>query len=157
AGLILLTGGTPGDKAQWVAYGLGAYAVFSWTQSLRRRDLPSFRLIWGCPTVIMLTAAIGSIAFITYAVAFWTPPYALRTFYAGPGDPARILHGVTAREEVSALVGWSAAVAAAAGVIIGGIVADWWRRRDPRGRLLVCMASVVLPVPAVAVMFTTKD
>jgi MFS family permease len=157
AALIRLTGGTRADEAQWIAYGLGAYAVFSWTQSLRQRDLPVYRLIWGCPAVVMLTAAIGSIAFISYAVAFWTPPYALRTFYAAPGDPARILRGVTAREEVSAIVGWSAAVAAAAGVIAGGIVADWWRRRDPRGRLFVIMASVVLPVPAVWVMFTTHD
>ncbi|HEY1605742.1 MAG TPA: MFS transporter [Allosphingosinicella sp.] len=157
AGLILITGGTEGDKAQWAAYGLGAYAVFSWVQSLRRRDLPAFRLIWGCPVVVMLTAAIGSIAFITYAVAFWTPPYALRTFYAAPGDPAHILHGFNAREEVSAIVGWSAAFAAAIGVIAGGVVADWWRRRDPRGRLFVCMASVVLPVPAIWVMFTTSD
>lgn len=157
AGLIVLTGGTSADKAQWIAYGLGVYAVFSWTQSLRRRDLPAFRLIWGCPTVVMLTAAIGSIAFMTYAVAVWTPPYALRTFYATPRDPARLLHGATALEEVSVIVGWSAAVAAGAGAIIGGIVADWWRRRDPRGRLFVCMASVVLPIPAVWVMFTTKD
>ncbi|HEX4735962.1 MAG TPA: MFS transporter [Allosphingosinicella sp.] len=156
AALIHLTG-TRADVAQWIAYGLGAYAVFSWIQSLRRRDLPAFRLIWGCPNVVMLTAAIGSIAFITYAVAVWTPPYALRTFYATPGDPARILRGATALEEVSLIVGWSAAVAAATGVIVGGIVADRWRRRDPRGRLFVCMASVVLPVPAVAVMFTTHD
>lgn len=156
-GLIVLTGGTSADKAQWAAYGLGAYAVFSWTQSLRRRDLPAFRLIWGCPTVVMLTVAIGSIAFMTYAVAVWTPPYALRTFYTTPRDPARILHGATAIEEVSAIVGWAAAAAAAAGAIVGGIVADWWRRRDPRGRLFVCMASVILPVPAVWVMFTTKD
>jgi MFS family permease len=157
AGLTLLTGGTGASAAQWIAYGLGAYAIFSWTQSLRRRDLPAYRLIWGCPTVVMLTAAIGSIAFITYAVAFWTPPYALRTFYATPGDPARILPGMTAREEVSAIVGWSAAIAAATGVIVGGIVADRWRRRDPRGRLFVCMASVLLPVPAIWVAFTTPD
>jgi MFS family permease len=81
----------------------------------------------------------------------------LRTFYAGPGDAAEILHGLNARDEVSLILGWSAAIAAAGGVILGGIVADWWRRFDPRGRLYVNMASVVLPVPAVWVMFTTHS
>jgi MFS family permease len=151
--LALLTG----DWPQWIAYGLGVYAIFSWIQSLRRRDPPVYRLIWGCPTMVMLTAAIGSIAFISYAIAFWSPPYVLRTFYASPGAPGRILHGLIARDEVSAILGVSAAIAAAAGVILGGIVADWWRRTDPRGRLFVNMASVVLPMPAVAIMFTTHS
>jgi MFS family permease len=151
--LALLTGDVP----QWIAYGLGVYAILSWTQSLRRRDLPVHRLIWGCPTVMILTAAIGSIAFMTYAIAFWSPPYVLRTFYASPNDPAQILHGLIARDEVSTILGFSAALAAAAGVILGGVVADWWRRYDPRGRLFVNMASVVLPIPAVVVMFTTHS
>src|SRR6185503_7581280 len=42
AGLIALTG----DRPQWLAYGLGVYAVFSWVQSLRHCDLPAYRLIW---------------------------------------------------------------------------------------------------------------
>ena len=153
AALALLTG----DWPQWIAYGLGVYAIFSWIQSLRRRDLPVYRLIWGCPTIVILTAAIGSIAFMTYAISFWSPPYVLRTFYASPGDPARILHGMIARDEVSTILGFSAALAAAAGVILGGILADWWRHHDPRGRLFVNMASVVLPIPAVVVMFTTDS
>jgi MFS family permease len=153
AGLVRLTG----DAPQWLAYGLGVYAVFSWTQALRRRDPPVYRLIWGCPTVVMLAAAFGSISFITYAVSFWAPPYVLRTFYAGPGDPARILHGVKAGVEVAAILGWATALAAAAGVIAGGIVSDWWRRYDPRGRIFVNMLAVVLPMPAVWLMFTTDS
>jgi MFS family permease len=151
--LILLTH----DAPQWLAYGLGVYAIFSWTQALRRRDLPVYRLIWGCPTVLMLAVAFGSISFISYAVSFWAPPYVLRTFYGSPGDPARILHGITAREEASAILGWGAAFCAGTGVILGGIVADWWRRHDPRGRVFVNMAAVVLPAPAVWVMFTTHS
>ena len=77
---------SPGHRrrAQWVAYGIGAYAIFSWVLVLRRRDAPTWRLIWGTPTTIMLAVAFGSISFITYAVSFWAAPYALRTFYAGP-------------------------------------------------------------------------
>ena len=36
-----------GTWAQWAAYGLGVYAVFSWVQSLRVRDPATHRLIWG--------------------------------------------------------------------------------------------------------------
>jgi MFS family permease len=146
-----------GDKAQWLAYGLGCYAIFSWVQALKRRDPPTHRLIWGCPNFLILAAAIGSISLISYAISFWASPYALRTFYSGPGDAAIFLHGLTAREEAAALIGWPAALAAAAGAIGGGLVADAWRRRDPRGRIWVMMLSVLLPAPAVLVMFTTKS
>jgi MFS family permease len=146
-----------GDWPQWLAYGLGVYAVFSWVQSLRHRDLPTHRLIWGTPTVIMLAIAFGSISFMTYAISFWAPPYLLRTFYTGPADAARILEGMTARDEASLILGWTAAIAAAIGVISGGVISDLWRRRDARGRLFVNMLAVVLPMPAVFVMFTTDS
>jgi MFS family permease len=153
AGLIWLTG----DWPQWLAYGLGVYAIFSWVQSLRHRDAPTHRLIWASPTLIMLAVAFGSISFMSYAISFWVPPYALRTFYTGPADPARILAGISAGEEVSTIIGWSAAFAAATGVIMGGIVADRWRRRDPRGRIFVNMLSVVLTAPVIWYMFTTDS
>ena len=152
-GLYWLTG----DRPQWLAYGLGAYAVGSWVQSLRRRDPPTHRLLWGEPMVIMLAVAFGSISFISYAVAFWAVPYALGTFYAGPAAASQIILGMTAEQEVSAILGGAAAIAAASGVILGGIVADAWHRKDPRGRIFVNMLSVILPAPAVWVMFTTDD
>jgi MFS family permease len=153
AGLIALTG----DWPQWTAYGLGVYAVFSWVQSLRSRDPAAYRLIWGTPAVIILAIAFGSIAFMSYAIAFWAPPYAIRTFYAGPAAPAQFIHGITAAEEVAAILGWCAALAAATGVIMGGVISDLWRRRDPRGRIYVNMLAVVLPMPAVWVMYTTHS
>ncbi len=153
AGLIALTG----DWPQWMAYALGVYAVFSWVQSLRHKDAPAYRLIWGNGTVVMLAIAIGSISFMTYAISFWAPPYAIRTFYSAATAPARFMPGRAAQEEVAAILGIGAAIAAAAGVILGGILSDLWRRRDPRGRLFVCMLAVVLPAPAVWLMFTTAS
>lgn len=153
--MIWLTG--PKDRPQWLAYGLGVYAIFSWVQSLRRRDAAAHRLIWSSPTFLLLAISFGSISFMTYAISFWAPPYVFRTFYAAPVDPAKILTGMSAAEEVSTILGWSAAVAAASGVILGGILADRWRRRDPRGRIFVNMLAVVLPAPAVWYMFTTDS
>ena len=151
-GLIWLTG----DYPQWLAYGLGVYAVFSWVQSLRHRDPAVYRLIWGNRTVVMLAIAFGSISFMTYAISFWAPPYAIRTFYGAPTAPAQFF-GASAAEEVATILGWGAAIAAAAGVIMGGVISDLWRRRDPRGRIFVNMLAVVLPAPAVWIMFTTDD
>ncbi|HST35838.1 MAG TPA: MFS transporter, partial [Allosphingosinicella sp.] len=152
-GLYWLTG----NGAQWLAYGLGVYAVFSWVQSLRHRDPAAYCLIWGNRTVIMLAIAFGSISFMTYAISFWAPPYAIRTFYGAPTAGAQIIPGITAAEEIATILGWGAAIAAATGVIMGGIISDLWRRRDPRGRIFVNMLAVVLPAPAVYVMFTTDD
>lgn len=151
AGLIALTG----DAPQWLAYGLGVYAVCSWVQSLRHRDPPTYRLIWGTPMVVILAIAFGSISFVTYAVSFWGPPYVLRTFYPDPTGPASFIGGLSAAEEVATILGWGAAVSAAGGVILGGIIADLWRERHPAGRLYVNMLSILLSAPLVFLLFTT--
>jgi MFS family permease len=145
------------DIPQWAAYGLGVYAVFSWVQSLKHRDLPTYRLIWGTPTVLVMAVAFGSISFVTYAVSFWSPPYVLRTFYPDPTGPAAYIDGMSAAEEVATILGWGAAIAAAAGVIVGGYVSDLWRQRNPAGRLYVNMLSIILSAPLVFVLFTTES
>lgn len=152
-GLARLTGDVP----QWSAYGLGVYAVFSWVQSLKVRDPATHRLIWGTPMTIVLAISFGSISFVTYAVSFWGPPYVLRTFYPDPTGPAYYIGGMTAAEEVAFIMGWGAAISAAAGVIMGGVISDLWRRRDPRGRIFVNMASVVLAAPLSWFIFTTDS
>lgn len=153
AGLAILTDNWP----QWAAYGLGVYAVFSWVQSLKQRDPPTYALIWGSPMVVLMAVAFGSISFVTYAASFWGPPYVLRTFYPDPTGPALYIEGLRAAEEVATILGWSAAVSAALGVVTGGLVSDWWRRHDPRGRLFVNMIAAVAPAPIIYFMFTTTD
>ena len=145
------------DVPQWAAYGLGVYAVFSWIQSLRHRDPPTYRLIWATPTVLAMTIAFGSISFVTYAMSFWTPPYVMRTFYPDPTGPGFYIGGMTGKEEVAALIGWGGAVSAALGVILGGIVSDIWRQRHPAGRIYVNMLSILLSAPLVFILFTTDD
>ncbi|HEY0013892.1 MAG TPA: MFS transporter [Allosphingosinicella sp.] len=150
-GLFKLTG----DWPQWLAYGLGVYAIFSWIQSLKHRDAPTYRLIWGSPVVVILAIAFGSISFVTYATSFWIPPFVEARFYGGGTAASQFIDGLTAKEEVGFIIGWSAAFSAAAGVILGGYVSDLWRQRDPRGRIFVNMISAVLPIPLVAFMLTT--
>jgi MFS family permease len=146
-----------GDAPQWGAYGLGVYAIFSWVQSLKFRDPPVYRLIWGTPIVVTLAVAFGSISFVTYATSFWMPHYVEQNFYGGALEPARFIGGMKAKEEIGFILGWSAAFSAAAGVILGGYLSDLWRQRDPRGRLFVNMLSVILPIPFVAFLLTTDN
>ena len=139
------------------AYGLGVYAIFSWVQSLKFRDAPVYRLIWGTPIVVTLAIAFGSISFVTYATSFWLPHYVEQNFYGGALEPARFIGGMKAKEEIGFILGWSAAFSAAAGVILGGYLSDIWRQRDPRGRIFVNMLSVILPIPLVAFLLTTDS
>lgn len=152
-GLYRLTG----DAPQWLAYGLGVYAIFSWVQSLKHRDPPAYALIWGSPMVVLLAIAFGSISFVTYATSFWLPHYVEATFYAGGTAPSRYLNGLTAKAEVGLIIGTTAAISAAIGVILGGYISDVWRQRSPNGRLYLNMLSVVLPVPIVAFLLTTDS
>ena len=151
--LALLTG----SVLQWAAYGLGVNAIFSWVQSLKRRDPVTYRLIWGSPGFMLLAVAFGSIAFVTYATSFWLPYYVEEHFYGGAAMPARYLAGLTAKAEVGLIIGVTAAISAAIGVILGGYLSDLWRQRDPRGRIFINMLSVLLPIPIVVFLLTTDN
>jgi MFS family permease len=153
AGLMWLTRDIP----QWAAYGLGVYAVISWIQTLKHRDPATYRLIWGTPLVVLLVIAFGSISFVTYATSFWIPYFVEQSFYASPMAPAAFIDGMTAKEEVGTIIGWSAAASAAAGVILGGYMSDIWRERDPRGRLFVNMIAALAPIPLIAFLLTTDN
>lgn len=152
-GLFRLTG----DAPQWIAYGLGVYAIFSWVQSLKHRDPPAYALIWGSPVVLILVIAFGSISFVTYATSFWLPPYVELHFYDGGTAPARFFDGLSAKAEVGLIIGTTSAFAAAAGVILGGYLSDLWRQRDPRGRIFINMLSVALPIPIVGFLLSTDS
>jgi MFS family permease len=135
----LLALGEP--KPQWLAVGIGAYAVFSWGCALRRRDPATFALIIGTPAFLCTVVAYGLNAFLSYAANFWAAPYALRAL----GEtPAR----------AGLLLGSSGALAGFLGLTIGGVVADRLRRTNPAGRLIVVIVGACVPVPFLVAAFT---
>jgi MFS family permease len=140
AALIYITG----DAPQWIAYGLGVYAVLSWVQVLRFKDRPTYELIWRTPTVLLCLVGFGGLAFFVYSYGFWTAPFAIRTF------------GID-KQAAGTLLGLPAAAASALGVIAGGRLSDWWKARDPRGRVFVGMLAGVLPMPFMVAMFTADS
>ena len=127
--MIRLTSST----AQWVALGIGFYAVFSWACALRHRDFPTFTLIWGTPAFLYTTLGYGLISFQSYAVGFWSAPYA-----------ERIL-GVS-KSEAGFWVGGPGALAGFLGIIAGGRLADHLRKTNPGGRILVVLLAPLLSI-----------
>ena len=133
-----------GTALQWIAVGLGTYAVISWATGLRTRDAATFRLIWGTPAFLCTTLGYGLIAFQSYAVSFWAAPFAEETF--------RI-----AKSEAGFWVGGPGALAGFLGVIAGGRLADYARQRNPAGRILVVAGAPLLAAPFVVLGFTTAS
>lgn len=136
--MIRMTGNWP----QWVAIGLAGYAVFSWAQSIRRRDPPTFALIWGTPTFLFVVVGFGLISMIGYAVGFWQAPYAIRTFGADKAVAGFFLGG-------------GGAAGGFLGVILGGRLSDWFKARNPAGRIFIGFVALIGASPFFILQFTT--
>jgi MFS family permease len=133
-----------GNYQQWIAVGIGYYAIFSWASTLQRRDASTFRLIWQTPAFLTTILGYGMVAFLSYAASFWAAPYAIRVL-----------------EEAPSTAGWwiggPGALAGFLGVIMGGRAADWLRSRNPAGRLFVVAFGLIGAAPFLFLMFTTQD
>jgi MFS family permease len=138
--MIHLTGNLP----QWSAVALGFYAVFSWACTLRARDPATYRLVWGTPAFVYTAVGYGLIAMASYALSYWTAPYAQTVLKISS-------------DQIGWFIGGAGAVAGFLGVILGGAVADRLRRRNPAGRLLVVMGGVVGPIIPLYLAFTTAN
>ena len=138
--MIQLTGNFP----QWSAVGFGYYAVFSWASTLRAKDPATFRLIWGTPAFIYTTIGYGLVALTSYALAFWSAPYAETVL----GLP---------KQQLAFILGASGALSGFLGVIIGGAIADGLRKKNPAGRILVIIMGVVGPIIPIAIGFITDN
>ena len=140
AGLSLATG----DWAQWVALALGAYSVLSWRQIIKMRDRPLHDRTFGSATFMLVMIGGALTACFTASVLTWSAPYAIRTLHS----PA---------EQVGLYLGAASAVAAGASVVLGGFVADHWKRRDIRAPIWIGVIAVLAPIPFLALMLLAKD
>lgn len=132
-----------GDWAQWIAVAIGIYAVATWGQILRHTDYPLYRLTFGCPT--FMCSMFGG-AFLTCFVGtlgIWAVPYAMRTLEAGAGN-------------VGLALGSAQLVSAVTSTIVGGFLADWWKRRDPRAPIWIALMAVLVPIPLLFILLSVK-
>lgn len=153
AGLVHVTGEVP----QFVAVGTGLYAVISWAQSIRRRDRPTYTLIWGTPAFVMTILGFGSISFVGYSVGFWAAPYALRTFVeplAASGGP---IPWYGSKQAVAFILGGWGALSGFLGTILGGVLGDWAKKRHPSGRIMVGSLATLVPAPFLWLQYTATD
>jgi hypothetical protein len=133
-----------GTPAQWIALGIGAYASFSWAQTLRQRDAAAFRMIFLTPSLRYAALGFALLAFTGYGLGFWFPPYFMRVHGVSPAQAGLILGGT------GAFAGWL-------GVTLGGVWADRWRKTTHNARLYVGMATALLPLPLVVWLLMTQN
>lgn len=157
AGLAALLARVTGDVPQWAALALGGYAVTSWAQSLKRRDPPTYALIWGTPTFLLALVGFGSISFVGYAIGFWAAPYALRTFVAPLAAAGGVIPWYATKAFVALMVGGWGAAGGFIGIVMGGWLSDRAKRRRPAGRILVASLAVLVPAPFIVLMVATAD
>ena len=105
-----------GSISQWIVIGVGLYAVFSWAQSLKLRDFPTYSLIFRSRAMIYANLAFPTVTFITFGYALWMAPYLIRRFDVD-------------LSEVGMVLGASTAIFGGLGVAFGGAMADFLRRK----------------------------
>ncbi len=152
-GLIAITSDVP----QWAAICLGGYAVTSWAQSLKQRDAPTYALIWGTPAFVLALVGFGSISFVGYSIGFWATPYAIRTFVVPMEAAGGMLPWYASTQMVALILGGWGAAGGFLGVVTGGIVSDWVKKRNPGGRILVGALATLVPAPFIWLMYTTDS
>ncbi len=123
-----------GDTAQWVAVAIGVYSVTTWSQILKHGDAPLFKLTFGCRTFMTMMFGGALLACFVGTIATWAMPYAMRTLGGDAGT-------------IGLSLGMAQFGAAVTSVILGGIVSDWWKKRDPRAPIWIGMIALLVPVP----------
>ena len=128
--LTLLTG----NPAQWIALGIGVYVVVTWVQSLAVRDPVTYNMTLKSKAFVYLLIAVPVKGVVIYAMGFWVAPLLLRIEGTNPAD-------------VGMYIGLSTAIGGFAGVILGGFVGDFLKRKHPCGRLIMVYLAIVGGVP----------
>ncbi len=124
-GLLCVLGGA---VLQLAGLGIGLYALVSWAQGLADRDPVIWRLIFHCKTLVLTITGMALVCF-TFGISFWTIPYFLR------------YHGVSI-SEVSSIVGIGGVFTGVTGLLLGGLTADFLKKRTSRGKLYVLLVGV---------------
>ncbi len=111
----------------------------------RGLSLPAFlRLVVRTPTLLCLMGAFMCANFVAVVLLSWMPKFLYDKFHMGLA-----MAGLTATVFVQ--------LASMAGAPVGGWLADMWRKRTPRGRLLVQMIGVLGGAPFVALCGLTPS
>jgi MFS family permease len=117
--------------------------VSTWAQVLKYRDVALYEVSFGSRT--FMSAMFGG-AFLTCfvgTVAVWAAPYAMRTLSTDAGH-------------VGLALGTAQLGAAATSVIVGGLITDWWKRRDARAPIWIALIALIVPIPMLFLLLHAK-
>jgi len=132
-----------GDTAQWVAVGIGIYAIATWGQIQSIIDKPLFKLTFGDRTFATAMAASALFACAGAGTNIWTVPYAIRSFDITP-------------DKVGLYIGLINLFGAIIGVLLGGWLADRWKQRDLRAPLWIMGISAICNMIGLVVLLSVS-
>jgi MFS family permease len=134
-----------GDIAQWLAFGLGCYSVYSWGCALRYDSPDTYRALLKRRPFLALTASYSLVTFVGYAITAFMPLYAIEVLGADPTQAGFVLGG-------------AGALGGVAGVIVSGMAADRLAKDGNQGqRILVIAASAMVAMVCHTLLFTTSS
>ena len=122
------------NPAQWIALGIGVYIVVTWVQSLAVRDPATYTMTLKSKAFVYVLIAVPIKVGVTYAMGFWLAPLLMRIEGTNPTD-------------VGLYIGLSISIGGFVGVILGGVVGDFLKRKHASGRLIMVYLCVVGGVP----------
>lgn len=132
---VAVLGSASGDWYQWLAASLSVYALASWAQTIQLRDPAVFALTFGDRSFRLIMVSTALIAVVTTTILLWATPYAIRVIKLSAPDAGLYMGVVTVLTSVC-------------GGIVGGAVADRWKRHDRRAPIWINLLSLLLPIPA---------
>lgn len=122
----------PGILLGIIAFFLGDYrTVPDLDEQGRRKNFFTAALaLFKIPTLKWLYIGYGMMQIMVFSFLVWGPAFIMRA------------HGV--REDKAGLLIGLIGIMAIVGALLGGFLADWWQKRNPRGRMILAASAISL-------------
>jgi MFS family permease len=121
---------------QWIALGIGVYITATWIHYLKLTDSACFSMMFNSKAFVFSTIGFPAISFVTYGIGFWSAPFMQR------------FHGETIAD-AGLYLGIGAAIGGFIGIVLGGILADYFKTKYVNARLYVGMVIPFFAVPCI--------
>ncbi|NCF45747.1 MAG: MFS transporter [Proteobacteria bacterium] len=119
---------------QWIALGLGVYITVTWIHYQKLSDPACYGMMFKSKAFVYATIGFPAISFVTYGFGFWSPPFMQR------------FHGESIAD-AGLYLGLGSAVGGFIGIVLGGIIADYFRAKTVNARLYVGLLIPLFAVP----------
>jgi hypothetical protein len=121
---------------QWIALGIGVYITATWIHYLKLTDPACFGMMFQSKAFIFSTIGFPAISFVTYGLGFWSPPFMQR------------FHGESIAD-AGLYLGMGSAIGGFIGIVLGGILADYFKTKYVNARLYVGLIIPLFAVPCI--------